>query len=348
MQPGATNSLHDVTGLRVGHATRIGDGFRTGTTVVLPPGDGAVCGVDVRGGGPGTRETDLLDPRNMVERVNAIVLTGGSAYGLVTADGVMHRLEEHGLGIAMPGGVVPIVPAAVIFDLGRGGDFAARPTATFGAEAYDEARLDEPDSPIASGCVGAGTGAVAGGLKGGIGSASAVLDDGTTVAALVVVNAAGSTVDPLTGELYGARCGIGDEFASLRRPDAAELATARSRGDAASPAPTGYAVATTLAVLATDATLTKAQCQKLAGMGHDGMARAIRPVHTMFDGDTVFALSTARRDAPDPVGLLHLFGAAGDAVSRAIVHAMLAAESVDGDPSPVRSYRAAFPSAGGL
>ena len=199
LTPGPTNSLTDVDGIRVGHAQRVGDGWLTGTTVVLAPPHGAVGGVDVRGGGPGTRETDLLDPRNLVERVHAVVLSGGSAFGLAAADGVMGRLARDGVGFPMggPGDVVPIVPGAVIFDLGRGGVFANRPGPAMGESAYDAATAaaPAPGSP-GQGCVGAGTGAVAGGLKGGVGTASAVLSDGSTIAALVVVNALGSSVDP--------------------------------------------------------------------------------------------------------------------------------------------------------
>ena len=205
---GSTNSLVDVVGLRVGHVQRVGEGWLTGSTVVLTGAAGAVGGVDVRGGGPGTRETDLLDPRNNVQRVHAVLLTGGSAFGLAAADGVMARLAAAGVGYPVglePGQVVPIVPAAVVFDLGRGGDFTARPDASFGGLAYDEAAGPGGDAAPVAGCVGAGTGAVAGGLKGGVGSASEVLPDGSTVGALVVVNAVGSTVDLGTGELLGAR-----------------------------------------------------------------------------------------------------------------------------------------------
>lgn len=346
MRIGATNSLHDVAGLRVGHADRSDEGWLTGTTLVLAPAGGATSGVDVRGGGPGTRETDLLDPRNMVERVHAIVLTGGSAYGLASADGVMHALEADGIGFPVGDGLVPIVPAAVIFDLGRGGDFAARPDATFGADAYAAALAADPTAPVATGCVGAGTGAKAGGLKGGVGSASAVLDDGTTVAALAVVNAAGSAVDPSTGELYAARFGLEGEFASLLRPAPAELEEARARGDESAQFPTSYAMATTIGVVATDVSLTKAQCQKLAGIAHDGMARAISPVHTMFDGDTVFALATGDRNPPDPIGFHDVLMAASDAFTRAIGHALLDATStMTASHGLLRCYWDAFPSA---
>jgi len=350
LQPGRTNSLTDVAGIRVGHAGRRDDGWLSGTTVVLAPDAGAVAGVDVRGGGPGTRETDLLDPRNLVERVHAITLSGGSAFGLAAADGVMQRLFEAGVGhpVGGPGEVVPIVPGAVIFDLGRGGDFASRPGPRMGEEAYDAA-LSSAGLPVPLGLVGAGTGAVAGGLKGGLGSASVVLANGTTVAVLVVVNSFGSCVDPLTGELYAARFGLPGEFDGLLLPDPAEVAAARSALAAASPhtdgGGPGGALATTIGVVATDAVLTKAQCAKVSGVAHDGMARGIRPVHTMYDGDTVFTLATGKRGAPDPWAFHAVLDAAGDCFTRAIGRAMLAAESVQTPAGRWLSYRDAFPSA---
>src|ERR1035437_8727929 len=283
LQPGPTNSLIDVAGIRVGHADRRVDGWLSGTTVVLAPDSGAVAGVDVRGGGPGTRETDVLDPRNLVERIHAVVLSGGSAFGLAAADGVMQRLFQAGVGypVGGPGEVVPIVPGAVIFDLGRGGDFTKRPGAALGQEAYDAA-LSSPAGPAPIGLVGAGTGAVAGGLKGAVGSASVVLADGTTVAALVVVNSFGSCVDPATGELYAARFGLPGEFTQLLLPDVAEGGAARLAGDARAGAAglglLGPALATTIGVVATDATLTKAQCAKVSGIAHDGMAPRPPPV----------------------------------------------------------------------
>ncbi|MHA6792497.1 P1 family peptidase [Pseudonocardia bannensis] len=335
MRPGPDNSLTDVPGLRVGHAALSGPGALSGTTVVLAPGAGAVGGVDVRGAAPGTRETDLLDPRNSVQRVHAVVLSGGSAYGLAAADGVMQRLEEAGIGFPVgtaPGEVVPIVPAAVIFDLGRGGDFLARPDAELGAAAYDDAAA----GPVAQGVVGAGTGAVAGGLKGGVGTASAVLDDGATVAALVVVNAAGSAVDPATGELYGARYGLAGEMPGVA-PGPAALATLRETAAARRRLRAG--TATTLGVVATDLTLDKAGCARLAGMGHDGLARALSPVHTAMDGDTVFGLSTADRPAPDAATLYELQAAAADVVSRAVAHALLAAVTVRTPAGEWHGYR---------
>jgi putative pantetheine hydrolase len=325
--------------------------------VVLAPDSGAVAGVDVRGGGPGTRETDVLDPRNLVERVHAITLSGGSAFGLGAADGVMQRLFDAGVGYPAggPGEVVPIVPAAVIFDLGRGGDFTRRPGAEMGEQAYDaavsgstifESDRSGPARPAPVGVVGAGTGAVAGGLKGAVGSASVVLADGTTVAALVVVNSLGSCVDPSTGELYAARFGLPGEFTWLLPPDPGEVEAARvAAGAAARPGVPPYTFATTIGVVAADATLTKAQCAKVSGIAHDGMARAIRPVHTMFDGDTVFTLATGDRGAPDPLAFHALLDSAGDCFTRAIGRAILAAESVESPTGRWRSYRDAFPSA---
>ncbi len=330
MHPGPQNALTDVAGLRVGHAEV--PGGLSGVTVVLAPPVGAVGGVDVRGAAPGTRETDLLDPRATVTRVHAVVLSGGSAFGLAAADGVMARLAAAGIGFAVSGAVVPIVPAAVLFDLGRGGpadDPALRPTAATGAAAVDAASA----GPAAEGGVGAGTGALAGGLRAGVGTASAVLDgSGFTVAALVVVNAAGSAVDPATGTLLGARHGLAGEFAV---PEVGEAARAALRAlPRRRPA---FGTATTIGVVATDATLDKAGCARLAGMGHDGLARALAPVHTATDGDTIFGLATCTRPAPDHPGLVALQAAAADVVSRAVVRAVLAASTVT---TPVATYRA--------
>ncbi|WP_427383852.1 P1 family peptidase [Janibacter sp. G56] len=354
LHPGPTNSIVDVAGLKVGHHERIGDGWLSGTTVVLTPESGATAGVDVRGGGPGTRETDLLDPRNLVERVHAISLSGGSAFGLAAATGVMDHLYESGVGFPMgrPGEVVPIVPGAVIFDLARGGNFAARPDASFGREAC----LAATGEPPRLGTVGAGTGAECGGLKGGIGSASAVLPDGTTVAALIVVNAAGSACDPRTGVLFGQGLLLEEDLADLGPgggplrlgvPDPAEVAGSRELA-ALVPTPGLPATfATTIGVVATDATLTKAQCAKVAGIGHDGMARGLNPVHTMFDGDTLFTLATGERGAPDLAAFHGLLSCAADVVTRAIVRGVLAATSVTTPVRTTRSWADAFPSARG-
>ena len=342
---GPTNSLSDVPGLTVGHVTLDSDGWLTGTTVVLAPADGAVGGVDVRGGGPGTRETDLLDPRNAVERVNAVVLSGGSAYGLATADGVMRRLGPLGRGVRVGTGasdVVPIVPAAILFDLGRGGFFDHYPDAACGATAFDAALVAGPG--VAEGCVGAGTGAVTGGLKGGIGSASVALSDGTVVAALAAVNAVGSVVSPRDGTLYGAGYGLPGEFDWLRPPSADDLAAGASvlAGQRSS-------LNTTIGVVAASVPLTKAQCGRLAGSAQDGLARAIRPAHSMYDGDTVFGLSCSASDAPASAALFHeILTAAADCFTRAIVHGVLAAASVTTAAGSVRAYLDVFPSARSL
>ncbi|MGY4960335.1 P1 family peptidase [Streptomyces sp. 900105245] len=331
------DALTDVAGLRVGHASRSGGGWLTGTTVVLAPEGGAVAAVDVRGGGPGTKETDALDPRNVVRTVEAVVLTGGSAYGLDAASGVMAWLEERGRGVPVgtdPAHVVPVVPAACVFDLGRGGDFRARPDAAMGRAAVEAAAASEPGTRVPEGGVGAGTGAVAGGLKGGVGTASTVLGSGITVAALVVANAAGSALDPETGVLYGELYQGRVEYPPQRVHEAARRRLAEAAADNAPPP-----LNTTLAVVATDADLSKAQAQKLAATAHDGIARAVRPVHLLHDGDTVFALATGARplDA-HPLALNEILAAGADLVTRAIVRAVRAAGSVDGPGGVWPSY----------
>lgn len=279
-------SITDVDGVFVGHTSSTARGWRTGTTVVVVPA-GAAAGVDVRGGGPGTHETDLLRPENLVQQVHAVCLTGGSAYGLAAATGVMQVLEQRRIGFPVGAAgtdVVPIVPAAVIYDLGRGGVFTNRPDAGFGARAARAAKRTRPGV----GAIGAGTGAVAGGLQGGVGTASTTLADGTVVGAIAVVNAAGSVIDPESGlpwELDGM---------ALRRPTRAELDRLR-----AALAPRATPLNTTIGVVATSAALTKAECTKFASVAHDGMARAVRPAHSMFDGDTVFALATGTPASTD-------------------------------------------------
>ncbi|MFD8001538.1 P1 family peptidase [Streptomyces mirabilis] len=340
------DALTDVAGLRVGHATRTGDGWLTGTTVVLAPAGGAVAAVDVRGGGPGTKETDALDPRNLVQKVEAVVLTGGSAYGLDSASGVMAWLEERGRGVRVgldPAHVVPVVPAACVFDLGRGGDFRARPDAATGRAAVEAADASGPGAPVPEGCVGAGTGATVGRIKGGIGTASAVLDSGITVAALVVANAAGSAVDPETGVLYGEL--LRDGRTAYPSAEVHEAARQRLAEAAAKNAPPP--LNTTLAVVATDADLTRAQAHKLAGTAHDGIARAVRPVHLLNDGDTVFALATGARPlTPDnPLALNEILAAGADLVTRAIVRAVRAADPVDGPGGVWPSYEELYGSA---
>jgi L-aminopeptidase/D-esterase-like protein len=307
-----------LNGFAIGHHTAEEPGWLTGTTVLFAR-DGATGGVAVRGGGPGTRETDLLDPTAMVERVNAVVLTGGSAYGLAAADGVMRALERESIGFplaplpltdATRGLVVPIVPAAVIFDLGRGGAFGHRPTAEFGALAYAAASAAEPGTDPARGCVGAGTGAVCGGLKGGFGYAEQSVPGGGMVAAAVVVNAAGSAVSAETGRLYG------DLAQRLAQPGATEIAALAEAGRQRLPP---------FAKTIGDLTLTKPQASRLAAVGHDGMARAIRPLHAMVDGDTVFCLAAGRSEPPALPELDLLLAAGADVFTAACIDAMLSA-----------------------
>ncbi|MEV0294607.1 P1 family peptidase [Nocardia sp. NPDC050710] len=340
---GPRNSLTDVAGLLVGHHhvldadAAIGSGAATGCTVVHAPG-GAMAAVDVRGGGPGTRETDLLDPSNTVRRVDAILLTGGSAYGLAAADGVMRWLEEHGRGIPMdpvdPSRVVPIVPGAVIFDLPVGA-WNIRPTADFGYRAAQTAAVD-----FARGSVGAGVGARAGSIKGGVGSASVVIGEGpaagVTVAALIVANPVGSVFDPRTGLPWGAGTD-GPEYFGLRTADPERLAAAN-----ALPVK-GTVLNTTIGVVATDAPLDSIGCRRMAMTAHDGLARAVRPAHSPLDGDTIFALATATAEPlelplppafpPDLLLLDEVCTAAAVCVERAIVDAILAARAVAGIPA---------------
>ncbi len=320
---GTFNGLTDVPGLTVGCHTD--NAAVSGVTVVLCP-EGAVGGVDVRGAAPGTRETDLLSPLNLVERVQGVVLSGGSVYGLAAADGVVRWLAEKGCGFPLGEGcVAPIVPAAVLFDLGRGAQFVPPVTAEWGRLACEAASA----GPIAMGCAGAGTGALSHSIKGGLGTASLVLDSGITVAALMAVNSDGSVVNPRTGRLWEAGLEVGGEFAPLGR---------RAVRIPSRPAP-GPARNTTIGVVATDATLTKPQAAKVAQMAHDGMARAIRPAHTMFDGDTIFSLATGRRPLPDIAGFFpsgpaqavnEIGHAAADCTARAIIRAILKASSLAG------------------
>ena len=343
------SSITDVSGIRVGHHQKLdpdaslGAGWACGVTVVLTP-PGTVGAVDCRGGAPGTRETDLLDPANSVRFVDAVLLAGGSAYGLAAADGVMRWLEEQQHGVAMDGGVVPIVPGAVIFDLPVGG-WACRPTADFGYAAAAAATSES--GPL--GTVGAGVGARAGVLKGGIGSASVTLGSGVTVAAIVAVNCAGEVVDAATGLPWMAD--LSAEF-GLRLPPAEQVdAFARLPSRLR---PVDNPLNTTIAVVATDAALSAAGCRRVAIAAHDGLARTIRPAHTPLDGDTVFALATGAVEvAPAPdvpaamspeIGLITEVGAAAaDCLARAVLAGVLAAESVAGIPT----YRGVLPGAFG-
>lgn len=310
-----SSSICDVDGIEVGHFT---DSRRpTGCTVVIARGS-AVAGVDVRGAAPGTRETDLLSPSNVVERVHAVLLAGGSAFGLDAASGVMRWLDEQGIGLEVGPARVPIVPGAVLFDLMLG-DARIRPDAVAGHAACRAASRSAP----AEGNVGAGAGAVVGkifgadrAMKAGLGTASLSVE-GVTVGAIVACNALGDIVDPDSAQV----------IAGARTPDGRRLLDARRAllaGDAAHPILAGSN--TTIGVIATDAVLTKMQATRLATVGHDGLARAINPVHTLSDGDTLFALATGANGKT--LGMMTLGTMAAEAVALAVVRAARAARSV--------------------
>ncbi|TMC42976.1 MAG: P1 family peptidase [Chloroflexi bacterium] len=308
------NDITDIPGIRVGHDTNLEAG--TGCTVILCDTP-AVGGVDVRGGAPATRETDLLHPLHMVEEVHAIVLTGGSAFGLDAAGGVMRYLEEHSIGIDIGVAKVPIVPAAAILDLGFG-SASVRPDAASGYRACEQATAEA----IPQGNIGAGTGATVGKLlgpgfmmKGGLGSASTRMDDGTLVGAIVVVNALGDVIDPQTQQVIaGARNPLGGFIASNPFDN------------------------TTIAVIATSANLPKDATNKVAQMAHDGIAQVIRPAHTMFDGDTVFALALGTasqpKEAATTASQVSMIGAtAATTLARAILKAVRNANALHGVPA---------------
>ena len=308
-------SITDVAGLTVGHFT---DTRRpTGCTVIITP-EGSVAGVDVRGAAPGTRETDLLHPSNLVDRVHAIVLAGGSAWGLDAASGVMQWLEEQQIGLPVGFGLVPIVPAAVLFDLPVG-NARIRPDAQAG---YAACVAASHQPPLEGNC-GAGAGALVGkifglrrAMKGGIGSASMTVN-GITVGAIIACNALGDIINPATGLLLaGARTADGTAMVDSR---AALIA-----GD--SPKPVMAGTNTTIGVIATDAVLTKAQAHRLAMVAHDGLARSINPVHTLSDGDTLFALGTGK--AGKPADMMLLSTLAAEVTALAVVRAIMAASSL--------------------
>ncbi|MDW8426441.1 MAG: P1 family peptidase [Meiothermus sp.] len=326
MKPGPYNAITDVPGIQVGHYTDLE--HLTGVTVVFPE-KGAVAGVDVRGSAPGTRETDLLDPVNLVEKVQAIVLAGGSAYGLEAAAGVMRWLEEHRQGYPVGNettqALVPIVPAAVIFDL-LVGSAAVRPDAECGYRAAQNLR----GGPVEQGVVGVGTGARNGGLKGGTGTASLVMPGGVVVGAIVAANAHGRAHDPVTGEIYARFLEQNGEF-RLKHPPRPPAAPDYTDIFSSSFVRSN----TVIGCVATNAQLTKAQAQKVAQMAHDGIARAVFPAHTMFDGDVIFCLATGEVALEGPAELSRIGAVAADVFARALVHGVLHAYSVGG----LRAYR---------
>ncbi|HJQ60132.1 MAG TPA: P1 family peptidase, partial [Vineibacter sp.] len=330
LRPGARNLITDVDGILVGNAED--HDVRSGTTVVLAERP-AAASVDVRGGAPGTRDTDLLDPSCRVEAIDAVALSGGSAFGLSAADGVMKWLREQGRGVPVGPVSVPIVPTAILFDLLNGGrkDWAWPPYRELGYQAVAAAAKD-----FALGNTGAGLGATAGNLKGGLGSASAVdASSGLQVGALVAVNARGFTTMGDLPQFWAWALEQGKEFGGLPPPPhGLELRVSHQRGElshdigpdaAARDDPRGN---TTIAVVATNARLDKAACRRLAVMAQDGLARAIRPVHTPQDGDSVFALATGRADvATDPLAIAELGTLAADCLARAVARAIYNARS---------------------
>jgi L-aminopeptidase/D-esterase-like protein len=319
--------LTDVQGLKVGHHT-----LRekpTGCTVVLAD-KGTLGSVDVRGGAPGTRETDLLNPVNHVNQVDAIVLSGGSAFGLDAAMGAVRWLEEHDIGYPAGGVKVPIVPAAILFDLPFAGKPLVRPTADCGYKAAAAAT----DGPVQEGTIGAGAGATVGKLggpgksmKGGVGSSSIKLPDGLVVAAIVAVNAVGDVIDPASGQVVaGARGEDGKSFVDVRKLLRSGALARRQQPRAGEN--------TTIGIVATNAALTKVQAQKMAQMAHDGLARAISPVHTPGDGDTIFSLATGVLQGGVDDGRLSQIGAlAAEAMADAIVRAVKEATGAGGVPA---------------
>ncbi len=328
-------SVTDVPGVRVGHASRRGDGSLTGVTVVLPPA-GTVGAVDVRGGGPGTHETDALDPTTLVPVVDAVVLTGGSAFGLAAAGGVQAWLEEQGRGFPVPpAGVVPIVPAAAVFDLGRGGSTgpSSRPDAELGRSAVAAATA----LPPARGVVGAGTGALVafGRLKGGIGTAALPVAgvEGLVVGALAVVNAAGSPLDAVSGAL------LGTAFLprGMERPAPPTAAGAGRLAELLAAPPAPPPANTTLVVVGTNGVLDPARARRTAMAGHAGLARALDPSHTLVDGDAVFALATGEVPVPEQA-LLPLQAAAATAVTLAVLDGVLSATATRTPAIDVPAY----------
>jgi len=319
LRPGPRNLITDIAGMRVGQASD--PVIRTGVTVLIADRP-FTAGVHVMGGAPGTRETDLLAPDKTVQHVDALVLSGGSALGLDAASGVADALRAEGRGFDVGGQRVPIVPAAILFDLLNGGDkdWPVNPYNWLGREALEAARPD-----FALGTAGAGTGALTATLKGGLGSASVVLPDGVTVGALVAVNALGSATVGQGRQFWAAPFEIGDEFGGLGPGAADPVEIPPIKG--------ADAKATTIAIVATDAALTQAQCTRMAVAAHDGMARALVPSHTPMDGDVVFAASHGDK-AGDPLMIGH---AASLCLARAIARGVHAATPEEGDLFPAWS-----------
>jgi L-aminopeptidase/D-esterase-like protein len=324
MKPGPKNLITDVPGLRVGNAQD--DRIKTGTTVLLAD-DPFTASVHVMGGAPGTRETDLLAPDKSVAAVDALVLSGGSAYGLDACSGVVDGLRKAGRGFRVGDATIPLVPGAIIFDLLNGGekDWDDNPYRAIGRAALDAAGVD-----FGLGTVGAGTGALSAMVKGGLGSASLQLPDGTMVGALVAANPVGAVTTPGDRHFYAAPFEVNGEFGGLGPDPATGLGMSLESRKAAARSPREN---TTIAIVATDATLTKAQCQRMAVAAHDGIGRATVPAHTPHDGDLVFALSTGAREV-DQMALTLIGHAASLCLARAIARAIYHATPAPGDLLP--------------
>src|SRR5690606_26411534 len=323
MKPGARNLITDVDGKKIGNSEDLG--AMTGVTAVVPEAP-AVAAVDVRGGGPGTRETEALSPECLVERIDAIVLSGGSVYGLEAASGATIALARQGRGFEARGIRVPIVPSAILFDLANAGnkDWGDMPPyRQLGIEAVQNAREDFP-----LGNTGAGYGAAAGKLKGGLGSASLISEDGIQVGAVVAVNPVGSVLIPGTRHFWAWPLEQQGEFGGFGAPDLQGAVPLDM------PAESRLAENTTLGVVATNVALTKSEAKRIAIMAHDGFARAIRPVHTPFDGDSIFALSTEKKEVsgPRPYAIAKIGAMAADCVARSVARAVYNAKSLGGVP----------------
>lgn len=329
---GKKNLITDIAGLRVGNAQD--DHVKTGTTVLV--GDVPfTASVHVMGGAPGTKETDLLAPDKTVTQIDALVLSGGSAFGLDACSGVMEGLRGMGRGFPMGRMRIPIVPGAIVFELINGGDkdWVANPYHALGKAALDNAAED-----FAIGTAGAGTGALTAMQKGGLGSASVVLEDGTTVAALVVANALGSVTTPGDRHFWAAPFEMDGEFGGAGPDPSSGLGVPEpSRKAKAMEVALGDGTNTTIAIVATDAPLTKVECYRLAVTAHDGMARAVQPSHTPFDGDLVFGVSTGEATGVTPVRFAQIGHAGAICLARAIARGVYAAEAAPGDILP--TYR---------
>lgn len=327
---GPKNLITDVAGLRVGNAQD--ERLKSGVTAIIPDRP-SVAAVQVLGGAPGTRETDAMEPHNFVQEFHGFVLSGGSAFGLDAASGVQAALREQGVGVEVGGHRVPVVPAAILFDLSNGGDKdwgRYPPYRELGYRAATQAGRD-----FALGTVGAGTGALTAGLKGGLGSASTRLTNGVTVGAIVAVNPLGSVTVGRTKHFWAAPFEIGDEFGGfgLPSPMPGEAAEIRFKFDE-------FGAATTIAVIATDAVLTKAEAKRMAVAAHDGFTRAIWPAHTPADGDLVFAVATgASGIVPDFSLAMELSAVAGSTMARAIARGVFAASAAENDMFPAWASR---------